>query len=323
MRVKVFERCARAVWSLALLLSMSGCTPELGQVGGFIVDAHDRPVAEVSVWLGNHHTSTDAHGRYSFQDVPPGEYAFVALADGFISYDRVLTIGPGPQQVDVTLQPKASVEVQATTETAPTPSKEKKTATTSAPLAPVEIPSFKLPLPGGYDWLLSTQPGGKFYGGDSNLGHTGKSHFAFDFIDNNRQEGELTGKKTVPILAAADGVVVEVRNSIICQGCKFGYGNYVKLDHGGGFTAIYGHLRYPSVTVRVGQHVEQGQVLGFMGNTGHSTGIHLHFEIRYLDEGIERADVLSGLRLYSLSLSQYQVGSVSQPKYYRSSQRVP
>ena len=127
----------------------------------------------------------------------------------------------------------------------------------------------------------------------------------------------------MPILAAADGVVVEARNSIICQGCKFGYGNYVKLDHGGGFTAIYGHLRYPSVTVRVGQHVEQGQVLGFMGNTGHSTGIHLHFEIRYLDEGIERADVLSGLRLDSLSLSQYQVGSVSQPKYYRSSQRVP
>lgn len=323
MKAPAFERYARAAWSLALLFGLWGCTLELGQVGGFIIDAHDRPVAEVLVWLGNHSTTTDAQGRYSFQDVPPGEYAFVALADGFLSYDRVLIVGPGPRQVDVTLLPKASLEARSTTEASASIPSEEGNPATPAPAAQMEAPAFKLPLPGGYDWLLSTEAGGEFYGGEPDAGHAGKSYFSLDFIDNNRQEGELTGKKPVPILAAADGVVVEVRNSIICQGCKFGYGNYVKLDHGGGFIAIYGHLRYPSASVRVGQKVSQGQVLGFMGSTGHSTGIHLHFEIRYLDEGAERADVLRDLLLDGLPFSQYQVGSVSKPKYYRSSQRVP
>lgn len=308
---------------MALLLSAWGCTLQLGQVGGLVTDAQQRPVAQVSMWLGSQHAATDAQGRYAFADVPPGEYAFVALADGFISHSQVLVIGPGLQRVNLVLKSKEPVGTpQATVAaSAPVPAQEKNPP--AAATVPLDIPSLKLPLPGGYDWLLSTEPGGQFYGGEPDGGHTGKSYFSLDFIDNNRQEGELTGKKPVPILAAADGVVVEVRNSVICQGCKFGYGNYVKLDHGGGFTAIYGHLRYPSVTVRAGERVVQGQVLGFMGNTGHSTGIHLHFEVRYLDEGIARSDVLGNLPLDGLALSQYQVGSVSRPTYYRSSQSAP
>jgi murein DD-endopeptidase MepM/ murein hydrolase activator NlpD len=87
--------------------------------------------------------------------------------------------------------------------------------------------------------------------------------------------------------------------------------------------AVYAHLRYPSVTVKVGDEVRQGHVLGFMGTTGHSTGIHLHFEIRYLNEGAKQASMLNTIEVDGLALSGFKVGTVSNPKYYRSTQSLP
>ncbi len=62
-------------------------------------------------------------------------------------------------------------------------------------------------------------------------------------------------------------------------GCGGGYGNYVWMDHGNGKETIYAHLT--SVTVDPGQYVTKGQVIGYVGSTGYSTGPHLHFECRY------------------------------------------
>lgn len=58
----------------------------------------------------------------------------------------------------------------------------------------------------------------------------------------------------------------------------YSYGKYVVVDHGGGYTSTYAHM--DTVNVYVGQVVEKGDVLGTVGNTGYSTGPHLHFEIR-------------------------------------------
>jgi murein DD-endopeptidase MepM/ murein hydrolase activator NlpD len=74
-----------------------------------------------------------------------------------------------------------------------------------------------------------------------------------------------------PIAAAAAGTV-------IVAGWNGGYGNMVVVDHGGGISTGYAHLS--SISVSVGQSVGQGTVVGGMGTTGSSTGVHLHFEVR-------------------------------------------
>ena len=83
-------------------------------------------------------------------------------------------------------------------------------------------------------------------------------------------------------LAHSDGVVVEARNN--CKGFEDNsYGNYVKLKHANGMFTLYAHMAYNTVQVKVGQSVEKGQRLGYMGNTGTSYGGHLHFEVRRSD----------------------------------------
>ena len=72
------------------------------------------------------------------------------------------------------------------------------------------------------------------------------------------------------ILAAASGTVVT-------SGWVSGYGNYTVIDHGGGLMTAYGHQS--SFAVSVGDVVTQGQVIGYVGSTGNSTGPHLHFEV--------------------------------------------
>ncbi len=59
-----------------------------------------------------------------------------------------------------------------------------------------------------------------------------------------------------------------------------GYGNHVIIDHGDNIYTMYAHMAQDSITVAVGDYVVQGQVIGKMGTTGSSTGVHLHFEIR-------------------------------------------
>ena len=73
-----------------------------------------------------------------------------------------------------------------------------------------------------------------------------------------------------PIYAVLDGVVQGA-------GRSGGYGNFVKLGHAGGLASGYGHMS--RIAVARGQHVRQGQVIGYVGSTGLSTGPHLHWEV--------------------------------------------
>ena len=97
-----------------------------------------------------------------------------------------------------------------------------------------------------------------------------------------------------PILAASDGVVIDV-------GPTGGYGNWVKLRHNDGTVTLYGHLS--AWNVEIGQRVWAGDQIAKMGNTGNSTGPHLHFEV--LLNGTDRVDPVSWLSKRGLSPSAY------------------
>lgn len=77
-----------------------------------------------------------------------------------------------------------------------------------------------------------------------------------------------------PIVASASGTVIVAD----AGGWGGGYGTWVSIDHGNGFSTVYGHMS--SLCVSVGQAVQQGQVIGYVGSTGDSTGPHCHFEVR-------------------------------------------
>lgn len=79
------------------------------------------------------------------------------------------------------------------------------------------------------------------------------------------------------IVAADSGRVIQAGYGNYGTGYG-GYGNVVAIDHGGGYSTLYGHMS--RVAVSTGQQVEKGQTIGYVGSTGQSTGPHCHFEIR-------------------------------------------
>jgi murein DD-endopeptidase MepM/ murein hydrolase activator NlpD len=82
---------------------------------------------------------------------------------------------------------------------------------------------------------------------------------------------DIAVSQGTPIKAAGDGVVK-------MAGPNGGYGNFTLVDHGGGLATGYGHQS--RIAVSVGQHVSTGEVIGYVGSTGTSTGPHLHWEVR-------------------------------------------
>ena len=97
-----------------------------------------------------------------------------------------------------------------------------------------------------------------------------------------------SGAGNVNIIAAKSGTVVypaegsptTCPSSNSTDGCGGGYGNYVIIEHSDGIYTLYAHMYADSITVRAGDTVQQGQVIGKMGTSGYSTGPHLHFEVR-------------------------------------------
>ncbi len=82
---------------------------------------------------------------------------------------------------------------------------------------------------------------------------------------------DIANRKGTPVIAPANGLVV-------FTGRKGGFGNLIIIDHGHGITTRFGHLS--KILVKVGQHVKRGEKIAEIGNTGRSTGPHLHYEVR-------------------------------------------
>lgn len=90
---------------------------------------------------------------------------------------------------------------------------------------------------------------------------------------------DLSGVTGDPVYATGNGKVVKVAFE------RFGYGNYVIVDHGFGYKTRYAHLK--KSIVQVGQTVSRGEQLGELGSTGRSTGPHLHYEVIHMNRTVD------------------------------------
>jgi hypothetical protein len=107
----------------------------------------------------------------------------------------------------------------------------------------------------------------------------------FDYRpDANHWGIDIAGNDGEGVYATDAGVVVYAGWN------NYGYGNMIMVDHGNNFQSLYAHLS--GISVGCGQSVGQGDVIGAIGNTGRSTGSHLHFEIRAISSWVNPWDVL-------------------------------
>lgn len=88
---------------------------------------------------------------------------------------------------------------------------------------------------------------------------------------------DIDGERGEMVAAPANGVISEA-------GWKGGYGQMIEIDHGNGLKTRYGHLS--KIDVTAGDQITRGQIIGFIGSTGRSTGPHLHYELRLNDRPI-------------------------------------
>ncbi len=115
---------------------------------------------------------------------------------------------------------------------------------------------------GTYKWPCPGYPGGSSYGW--------RMHPIFH--ENRFHAGTDIGAPTGTAIYAADSGTVAIATY------SSSYGNYVVINHGNGRSTLYAHQS--AMAVSVGQNVNQGDVIGYVGSTGWSTGPHLHFEVR-------------------------------------------
>jgi murein DD-endopeptidase MepM/ murein hydrolase activator NlpD len=110
----------------------------------------------------------------------------------------------------------------------------------------------------------------------------------------NRYAVDFAANVGTPVVAAREGVVMQVESDFekasLNREKYGGRANFIRILHDDGTMALYAHLRSEGALVRVGQHVRQGQQIGLSGNTGFTTGPHLHFAVQ----------INRGMRLESL-----------------------
>jgi len=126
---------------------------------------------------------------------------------------------------------------------------------------------YSIPLPKG-SFTLAHGPGGHFSHTDA------QSAYAYD----------LAADEGTPVVAARDGIVMQVERDFYGNGLDMerfdDRANSVRVLHSDGSMGVYAHLQWESAQVSPGQRVRMGQQLGLSGNTGFSSGPHLHFVVQ-------------------------------------------
>ncbi len=111
---------------------------------------------------------------------------------------------------------------------------------------------------------------------------------------------DLAGPVGTPVHASADGIVEKAE-------WFSSYGLYVAIEHGGDIETRYGHMS--RLNVAAGEHVYKGDVIGYIGTTGRSTGPHLHYEVRIAGEAVNPMPYMQGGVLQRVALTAITAGA--------------
>lgn len=209
---------------------------------------------EVEFETENTETSTYYKGFYKIdQEGKNGERAVVAN----VSYVNGIEVNRTVLSSVVTTRPTTKYVLVGT----------KDKPSTAGPGGTVEEGHFYWPVGGANGGLVSEGP--QKYGGY--YGHQGL---------------DIAAPAGTPIYAGDSGTVIKFLNegSTAWGG---GFGNYVLIQHDNGYQTMYGHMTKTASNIKVGQRVTMGEVIGYVGSTGKSSGNHCHFEVRYNNKNLD------------------------------------
>ena len=147
------------------------------------------------------------------------------------------------------------------------------------------IPAIPPMVPDDSKYRFSSPFGWRFHP----IYHTQKMHTGVDLVMDSG----------TPLYATGDGVVHTVKSEAT------GYGRQIVIDHGFGYKTRYAHMQ--EVILKVGTPVKRGDCVGFSGNTGSSTGAHLHYEVLYKDNQVNPANY------YDLSMTPEEYMTMIRP----------
>lgn len=113
---------------------------------------------------------------------------------------------------------------------------------------------------------------------------------------------DLGAPTGTPVYAAGDGVITEKRYE------RYGYGYWIGLTHSGGYTSVYAHMSRYAEGIKTGMKVKKGQIIGYVGSSGLTTGPHLHYELKKEGRQINPliADLRTGDSLKDEALAEFK-----------------
>lgn len=218
--------------------------PRYGSLTGRVTAQGGGAISGARVSFAGKVVNTDSNGNYTIADISPGVHTIRVSANNHLNYKN----------------PNIKIVVNQTT-------------THNVVMRPVRPDGYRLPWQAGHSNYVSQGNGGGF---SHRWGTT--SQYAYDFA---------RGGSNIVASRAGKVIGLETRRTRSCYsgGCSYwcrNYGsNYVRILHSDNTSSLYVHLKHNTIRVGMNDRVQAGQVIGQMGTTGCSTGVHLHFQRNY------------------------------------------
>jgi len=132
------------------------------------------------------------------------------------------------------------------------------------------------------------------------------------YVSGTHNGLDFRASRGTPVKAALDGIIEGTGNTDAQKGC-YSYGKWILIKHPNGLSTLYGHLDL--IKASTGQQVQTGEIIGYSGNTGYSTGPHLHVTL-YASQGVEIQKYSSSINCKNVSIPVADIRAYLDPLLY-------